>query len=57
MHIPYVNLAAQHAPIKNELLAAIGSVIDSGQFILGDEVAEFERRFAELCGVRVCCRA
>lgn len=52
MHIPYVNLAAQHAPIRDELLAAIGNVIDKGQFILGEEVAEFERRFAELCGVR-----
>jgi len=52
MKIPYVNLAAQHAPIKDKLLAAIGNVIDHGQFILGDEVAEFERRFAKLCGVR-----
>jgi len=50
--VPYVNLAAQHATIKDRLLAAVGTVIDHGQFILGDEVAEFERRFAELCGVR-----
>jgi len=52
MKIPYVNLVAQHRPIKDELLAAIGSVIDRGRFILGDEVAEFENRFAELCGTR-----
>ncbi len=52
MNIPYINLAAQHAPIKDGLLAAIGCVIDGGQFILGDEVAEFEHRFATLCGVR-----
>lgn len=52
VHIPYVNIVAQHAPIKDELLAAIGRVIDHGQFILGDEVIEFERRFAEICGVR-----
>ena len=50
--IPYVNLAAQHAAIKDELLAAIGEVIDSGHFILGEQVAEFERRFAEACGAR-----
>ncbi len=50
--IPYVNLADQHVPIKAELLRAIGGVIDRGQFILGDEVAEFEKRFADLCGVR-----
>jgi dTDP-4-amino-4,6-dideoxygalactose transaminase len=46
-----VNLALQHAPIKERLLAAVGDVIDHSQFILGREVAEFERRFAKLCGV------
>lgn len=52
IEIPYVNIAAQHAPIKAKLLEAMGRVIDRGQFILGDEVDEFEERFAELCGVR-----
>ena len=52
LKVPYVNLAAQHAPLKPELLAAIGEVIDRGQFILGEKVAEFERQFAELCGTR-----
>lgn len=51
MRVPYVDLVGQHAPIKSEIMAAIESVIDHGQFILGDEVAEFERRFAELCHV------
>ena len=50
--IPYVNLAGQHAPLCGELLAAAERVIRHGQFILGPEVAEFEQRFAELCGVR-----
>lgn len=52
MNIPYVNLALQHQPIKKELLDAIESVIDSGRFILGQKVNKFERRFAELCGVK-----
>lgn len=51
MKVPYVNLPAQHAPIKAELLAAISEVMDHGQYILGQEVAEFEQRFAALCGV------
>ncbi len=50
--IPYVNIARQHAPLKARLLEAIGRVIDSGQFILGDEVQTFEKRFAAFCGVR-----
>lgn len=51
MKVPYVNLAAQHAPIKEELLDSVGRVLEHGRFILGREVAEFERRFAQLCGV------
>lgn len=50
MRVPYVNLPAQHAPIKERLLAAVGQVIDHGRFILGPEVVEFEGRFAQLCG-------
>ena len=50
--IPYVNIGGQHAAIKSELLEAVGRVIDSGQFVLGEEVSEFERRFAQICGVR-----
>lgn len=52
MNVPYVDLAEQHAPIKEKLLEAVGKVLDHGKFVLGDEVAEFEKRFAELCGVR-----
>ncbi len=52
MKIPYVNIAAQHSPIKKEILHSISKVIDHSQFIFGGEVAEFERRFAELCGVQ-----
>ncbi len=52
VNVPYVNIAAQHASIKDELLEALGRVIDHGKFILGGEVADFERDFAELCRVR-----
>jgi dTDP-4-amino-4,6-dideoxygalactose transaminase len=45
--IPYVDLAALHAPLRDELLAAVGRVLDHGQFILGPEVAELEGRLAE----------
>lgn len=50
--IPYVDLAGQHAPIKADLIEAISRVIDAGQFILGEQVGEFERQFASACGVR-----
>jgi dTDP-4-amino-4,6-dideoxygalactose transaminase len=50
--IPYVDIQRQHASMKAELMAAIGDVIDQGQFILGPQVAEFERQFAALCGAK-----
>ncbi len=50
--VPYVDLAAQHAPLREELLEAAGRVISHGQFILGPEVARFEERFAKLCRTR-----
>ena len=49
--IPLVDLKAQYAAIKPEIQAAIGEVLDSAQFINGPAVADFERRFAEFCGV------
>ncbi len=44
--IPFVDLKAQYASIKGEVNAAIQGVLDSGQFVLGSEVAAFEEEFA-----------
>lgn len=52
MTIPYVDLAAQHRPLRQELLEAVGRVLDHGQFILGPEVKELEERLAERLGAR-----
>ncbi len=50
--VPFVDIAAQHRPMREALLAAVGRVIDHGQFILGPEVAELEQRWAAACRVR-----
>jgi dTDP-4-amino-4,6-dideoxygalactose transaminase len=50
--IPFLDLNAQYLGIKDEITAAIGRVLDSGQFVLGEEVAAFEREFAAYCGTR-----
>lgn len=47
--IPFVDLKAQYASIKDEVNSAIQGVLDSGQFTLGEEVAAFEREFAAYC--------
>lgn len=48
-NIPYVDLRRQHVPIKDEILRAVGRVIDSAGFILGEEVERFERKIADYC--------
>lgn len=50
--IPFVDLKAQYRSIKPEIDAAIGRVLESAQFVLGGEVAAFEREFAAYCGGR-----
>lgn len=52
MPIPYTNVAEQHKILKNDILSAVGQVLDSGKYILGPEVGEFEKRFAALCDVK-----
>ena len=52
--IPYADLKAQYRSIKSEIDAAVLRVLDSAQFILGDEVAAFEREFASYCQADEC---
>ena len=50
--IPLVDLKAQHRSIKAEVDAAVGSVLESGRYILGPEVQAFEREFGDYCETR-----
>jgi dTDP-4-amino-4,6-dideoxygalactose transaminase len=45
--IPFVDLKSQYLSIKDEVDAAVLKVLDSTQFILGDEVASLEKEFAD----------
>lgn len=54
MTVPFLDLKQQYAAIREEVLAAVGSVFDSTQFVLGKEVSAFEEEFAHYCGVRYC---
>lgn len=49
--IPFIDLSLQHKQLKAKLISAVEQVLDHGQFILGPEVGDFEKRFAEYCGV------
>jgi dTDP-4-amino-4,6-dideoxygalactose transaminase len=48
--IPFLDLKAQYTSIKPEIDAAVMGILESCQFVLGDEVARFERDFAAYCG-------
>ena len=50
--IPYVDIGLQHRAISKELLYEIEKVINHGQFVLGKEVDLFEKKLADLCGVK-----
>lgn len=49
--IPFIDLHAQYTSIKSEIHSAIDNVLETGQFILGPEVAAFEDEFAAYCQV------
>ena len=48
--IPFLDLKAQYRSIKEDVQRAIEQVLESGQYVLGDEVAAFEREFAAYSG-------
>jgi dTDP-4-amino-4,6-dideoxygalactose transaminase len=52
MKVPLLDLTRQNAPLRAELLQAFERVLDSGQYILGKEVEQFERAAAPLAGAR-----
>ena len=50
--IPFLDLKAQYASLKSEIDAAVLGVLASAQYVLGEEVAQFEREFAAYCGTK-----
>ena len=52
MNIQMVDLKRQYQKIKSEIDSAIQEVLDSTQFILGKNVAQFEKNAAEYLGVK-----
>jgi dTDP-4-amino-4,6-dideoxygalactose transaminase len=52
MKVDYVDIPLQHVGIKDQMMAVLSKVLDDGDFILGDELIEFEKNFAKLCGSR-----
>ncbi len=54
MNVPFADLAAQYKNLKPEIDKAVGGVLDSGNYVGGAHVKNFEKEFASLCGAKNC---
>ena len=52
--IPYVNLSAQWQSEKNQLLKIIKRIMESGQYVEGEEIIKFEKNLSKFCGTKYC---
>ncbi|MFH5806231.1 DegT/DnrJ/EryC1/StrS family aminotransferase [Alienimonas sp. DA493] len=50
--VPFIDLQAQHATIRTEVMEAVSRVFESQAFVLGEEVSSFEADAAEYCDAR-----
>ena len=51
--VPFLDLPAQQARIKDDLRRRLDAVLAHCQFILGPEVAELEQELARFCGANI----
>jgi dTDP-4-amino-4,6-dideoxygalactose transaminase len=54
MIIPFLDVKAGYTELQEELDAAYRRVMQSGCYILGEEIEAFEEEFAAYCGARYC---
>src|SRR3990170_4361125 len=54
MKIPLLDLKAAYDELRSELYTAYQRVMQSGWYILGEEVEAFEREFAAYCESKYC---
>lgn len=54
MHIPFLDLNAAYLELQEEMDSAYRRVMNSGWYILGEEVEAFEQEFADYCQTKYC---
>lgn len=54
MNVPFLSLAPQHDPIREEVMSALGRVYDSHWYVLGQTVRNFEAAYANFSGALHC---
>jgi len=54
MMIPFLDYRAVNAPYFEDMQSAIRRVLESGWYVLGEEVSSFEEEYASYCGTNFC---
>lgn len=54
MRIPFLELKSTYLELEDEFNAAWHRVMDSGWYLLGDELESFEQEYAAYCGAKHC---
>lgn len=54
MTIPFLDLRAGYLERQSEINAAVKKVLESGWYVLGEEVEAFEQNYAAFCGAKFC---
>ncbi len=52
--LPFIDLKAQYAALKDRIAQRMQAVLDHGQYIMGPEVKELETKLATYAGVKHC---
>ena len=52
--VPFVDLRPVHDAVREPILLDLAQLVDTGAFVNGPEVAQFERAFAVYCRRREC---
>ena len=50
--VPLLDINRGNAPLRNEILAALAKVVDSGKFLFGPDVQQLEKSLAQWCGTQ-----
>lgn len=52
--VPFLNLKSAYDELKEEIDRAISETIGTGSYILGEQVKQFEKEYAEFCRAKYC---
>lgn len=54
LRVPFSNIREINIELKDELRSVLDELLESGQYILGTRVQEFENQFAQYCNAKYC---